>query len=498
MEIQFRQEGCPYLRRAVCQYQTQEQTQELRLPDSMPDIGRVLGCWGQILIRGKEWRGSGMMVSGGVMAWVMYAPEDGSAPVSVECWIPFQLKWDFPQTQRDGFILVDPMIRSVDARSTSARKLMVRANIGAVGKALEPAEEQISIPYALPEDVQLLQRSYPMMLPLESGEKLFDMEEELPLPEGKPCPEKVLRYGITPTVVEYKVMAGRLIFRGKATVYMLYQGEDGAWNSWQCELPFSQYAQLDKDYSSSSDADIQVVLTSMDLQRDENNRMQLKCQMAGQYVVFDRVMVDVTEDAYSPSRTVELQTQQLKLPKRLDRVQQELTLNGVGNSVAGQILDVCCMEEETEQIQDGDLLRITVPVKMQVLYTDENGALQSCVIPAKGQYEIPSDPNNDVRVGYQLSHIQANQTADGMDVEAQCMLDIEVNAHQGTTMVTGVQLGEQEEPDPNRPSLILLSCTDEQLWDIAKKCGTTVDAIRTANQLTQEPEKGRMLLIPVP
>ena len=498
MEIQFRQEGCPYLRRAVCQYQTQEQTQEVRLPDSMPDIGRVLGCWGQLLIRGKEWRGSGMTVSGGVMAWVLYAPEDGSAPVSVECWIPFQLKWDFPQTQRDGFILVDPAIRSVDARSTSARKLMVRANIGAIGEALEPAEEQISIADALPEDVQLLQRTYPIMLPLEYGEKLFDMEEELPLPEGKPCPEKILHYGVEPTVLEHKVMAGRLIFRGTATVHMLYQEEDRAWNSFKCELPFSQYAQLDRDYSSGSDANIQVVLTSLDLQRDENNRMQLKCQLAGQYVVFDRAMVDLTEDAYSPTREVELQAQTLKLPKRLDRVQQELTVTGEGGTVAGQILEVSCMSDDIQQLQNGNELQITVPAKMQVLYSDENGALQSCVISAQGQCQIPSAPENEIRARQQLSQVRAAQTADGIAVEAEYLLDMDVYAEQGSTMVTGLQLGEPIEPDPNRPSLILRSCGDEQLWDIAKKCGTTVDAIRTANQLSQEPEKGQMLLIPVP
>lgn len=498
MEIQFRQEGCPYLRRAVCQYQTQEQTQEVRLPDSMPDIGRVLGCWGQILIRGKEWRGSGMMVSGGVMAWVLYAPEDGSAPASVECWIPFQLKWDFPQTQRDGFILVDPVLRSIDARSTSARKLMARANVGATGEALEPAEEQLFIAEKLPEDVQLLQRSYPMMLPLESGEKLFDMEEELPLPEGKPCPEKVLRYAVEPTVLEHKVMAGRLIFRGKATVHMLYQSEDGTWNSWQCELPFSQYAQLDRDYSSGSDANIQVVLTSLDLQRDEGGRMQLKCQLAGQYVVFDRVMVDMTEDAYSPTREVELQTQQLRLPKRLDRVWRELTVSGESEGVAGQILDVSCMTDDVQQLQSGNELQITVPAKMQVLYTDENGALQSSVISAQGHCVIPSAPDNDIRVRQQLFQVRASQTADGIGVEAECQLVVDVYAEHGNTMVTGVRLGEQVEPDPNRPSLILRSCGDEQLWDIAKKCGTTVDAIRSANQLVQEPEKGQMLLIPVP
>ena len=498
MEIQFRQEGCPYLRRAVCQYQTQEQTQEVRLPDSMPDIGRVLGCWGQILVRGKEWRGSGMNVSGGVMAWVLYAPEDGSKPVSVECWIPFQLKWDFPQTQRDGFILVEPALRSVDARSTSARKLMVRANVGATGEALEPAEEQIFVAESMPEDVQLLQRSYPMMLPLEYGEKIFDMEEELPWPEGKPLPEKVLRYSVTPTVLEQKVMAGRLIFRGKAEVYLLCQTEDGSIFNWQCELPFSQYAQLDRDYSSGSDANIQVVLTSADLQRNENNRMVLKCQLAGQYVIFDRVMIQMTEDAYSTAREVDLQVKELTLPQRLDRVQQEVTLTGEGGVIAGQILDVSYMAEDIHNLQNGNNLHITVPAKMQVLYTDENGALQGCMISAQGQWEIPCAADNDVRIRQRFAQVQSNQTADGIGIEAVCLMDAEVYAEQGSTVITGVQLGETVEPDPNRPSLILRSCGEEQLWDIAKKCGTTVEAIRTANQLTQEPEKGQMLLIPVP
>jgi hypothetical protein len=432
------------------------------------------------------------------MAWVLYAPEDGSKAASVECWIPFALKWDLPQSQRDGFIFVEPMVCAMDARSTSARKLMVRANIGAIGEAIENAEEQLFAAESLPGDVQLLQRSYPMMLPLEYGEKLFDLEEELPWTEGTPLPDKVLRYQIEPEVLEYKIMAGRLIFRGNAQVYMLCQGEDGTITNWQCELPFSQYAQLDRDYSSSADANIQLVLTAADIQRDENNQMILKCQVAGQYVVFDRVMVDLTEDAYSTIRELELQKKELQLPQRLDRVRQEVMLTGEGGGVAGQILDVFCMTENVQKLQNGNEVQITIPAKIQVLYIDENGALQSCAISAQGKFGVASASDNDIRIKRKLSHPYADKTADNIRAEAKCMLDIDVYAEQGNTMVIGVQLGEVSEPDPNRPSLILRSCGEEQLWDIAKKCGTTVDAIRTANQLTQEPEKGQMLLIPVP
>lgn len=498
MEIQFRQEGCPYLRRATCQYQQQEQTQEVRLPDALPDIGRVLGCWGQVLIRGKEWRGSGMSVTGGVMAWVLYAPEDGSEPASVECWIPFQLKWDFPQTERDGFIRVEPMLRSMDARSTSARKLMVRANVGAMGEALEPAEQQMAVAEGLPEDVELLQQSYPMTLPLESGEKLFELEEELPLPEGQARPEKVLRCAVEPIVMEHKVMAGRLVFRGKADVHMLYRGEDGLLHNWQCELPFSQYAQLDRDYSGASDAQIHVVLTSLDLQKDEKNAMQLKSQMAAQYVVFDRVMVDITEDAYSPKRTVELMTQELKLPMLLDRVQEDITVSTDISGQAQQVLDVSYMTDEIKQHQNGSILQLTVPVQLQVLYYDENGSLQCATVKAEGSCEISTDADNLIQARQRMSQPQAYTSGDGISVAAQCQVEMDIYGEQGIGMVTGIELGEAIVPDPNRPSMILRPGENQRLWDIAKECGTTVDAIREANHLTQEPVKGQMLLIPVP
>jgi len=126
MKVEFDKRECRYLHRLAAEIQSQEQTQELRLTEGMPDIGSIIGAWGQVLIRGKEWRGDSMIVSGGVMVWTLYAPEDGSGVQKVEGWLPFQIKWQLPDTPRDGVILAAPYLRSVDARSISARKLMLR------------------------------------------------------------------------------------------------------------------------------------------------------------------------------------------------------------------------------------------------------------------------------------------------------------------------------------------------------------------------------------
>ena len=107
MDLQFNQSVIKYLRTVSREYQTQEQTQEIRIPDGMPDIGIVLACWGQPVLRGKEWRTEHVGITGGVMAKVLYLPEDVGVPQVVEVWLPFQMKWTIPGAGQDGTLTVE-------------------------------------------------------------------------------------------------------------------------------------------------------------------------------------------------------------------------------------------------------------------------------------------------------------------------------------------------------------------------------------------------------
>ena len=64
-------------------------------------------------------------------------------------------------------------------------------------------------------------------------------------------------------------------------------------------------------------------------------------------------------------------------------------------------------------------------------------------------------------------------------------------------IVSGLELGAARKPDPNSPSLILRRIGEDRLWDVAKASHSTVEAIRKANGLTEEPAPDQMLLSPV-
>lgn len=494
MEMKFNATACHCLRRAVDQIQTREQTQEVRLPDAMPDIGRVLGSWGQVLIRGKEWRSGSMSVSGGVMAWVLYAPEDGSEPRTLETWMPFQMKWDVPETERDGVICVLPRLKSIDARSTSARKLMVRANVSIWGQALELTEPEICTPGELPEDVQILTNVYPMDLPRESGEKIFQIDEELTLPERDALPEKILHYGMDILTAEQKVMASRLVFRGVGMLHMLYWA-DGKLCSWDCEVPFSQFADLDQDHSASASARVIPVLTNLELDIQER-RLLLKCGVAAQYTVFDRVMVELAEDAYSPRRSLQISNQALDLPQRLDQRRENLRTSQTIRAEAERIVETCWLPDVAQQRQNGDTVRIVMPGQLQVLYYDPAGNLQCSSARYEQEWELNADGDTVSDVFLTAQGRPQVTAGENPEVSMDYRMEIDVYSPGVQWMVTGLELGEITAPDPGRPSVILRRCSD-RLWDTAKACGSTVEAIRKANHLTEESEKGKLLLIPV-
>lgn len=494
MEIQFQKTVVPYLQTITQQTQTQEQTQQVRLSDAMPDMAKVLGSWGQVLLRSKEWRNSSVHVSGDVKAWVLYEPEDGSQPRCVETWLPFQMKWDMPDTDRDGIVIACPMMPVVDARMLSDRKVMVRANVTVQICAMIPEDAQLYMPEELPSDVQILKNNYPMVLPAEAGEKAFEMEESIVLPSAEQPMESLLRYTLEPMLAESKLVSDKLVLRGLARLKLLYMGTDGRLHSWSTELPFSQYAQLDNMYDSGGDAKICFGVTGLEMEVGENGTVTLKSGLTAQYVIYDQKQIPVVEDMYSPNRTVQLTVEQLHLPAVLDVQNPSVRAEVNPESMPEQVADTVFLAEVPRMRMQDDRVYAELSGMFQILGTDGQGNLHSQNCRWEEDWSMPASQDADVRV--YMQDIGNPQTT-GTGARTELQLSAMTSMQQPISMVTGAELGEMTEPDPGRPSLILRRMGEESLWELAKSTGSTVEAIQKINGLQQQPDANQMLLIPV-
>ena len=498
MELKFPKSTCRYLNPVVNQVQNLELTQELRLSDGMPDIGRILGGWGQVILRGKEWRSDSAAFSGGLMAWVLYAPEDGTLPRVMESWIPFQMKWDLEDGRREGGIRIQCLLRFVDARSVSARKIMLRAGIGALGEATQPHEAEYGMAGEMPEDVQILKTMYPVRLPREVGEKAFMVDEDLAFPGSCPRPEKLIYYNMQPVITEKKITGGKVVMRGSGNLHVLYLSEEGQVHSWDFELPFSQLAELERAYGADAQADVRMAVTGLEAELDDESHLRLKTGLLAQYLVDDREMLELVEDAYSPGRTVELDRRTLELPAILERKTEPVRASQTIHQDANLIADAEFLPDFPRLRRSGDQIRMELPGQFQTLYYGKNGQLQSANARWEGESVFRADDGSSMdAVLLPVGRPGAAAAEETMELTADAALQMSVMSRQGIPMVMGLELGEQAPIDSERPSVILRRAGEDRLWDIAKSTGSTVSAIQKANGLETEPASNQFLLIPV-
>lgn len=496
MELQFQQTVHPCLQQVKWEVRNCEQTQEVRIGDEMPDVGTVLGAWGQVILRGKQWHSSDMQVSAGVMAWVLYSPEGGGEPQCVETWIPMQLRWDLPDTGRDGTMIASCVLRSVDARCVSSRRLLVRAGVGVLAEAVTPGELTVCEPEELPEDVQLLKSRYPVELPAEAGEKPFSIEEEL---SGNADFAKPVYYTLQPRITESKVLAGKVAFRGTAQLHLLYMSDDGQLGTMDTELPFSHYAELERDYDQDATARFCCQVTGLELGRQEDGKWCVKAGLTAQYVIHHRPVIQVVEDAYSLHREAQPSVEEIPVAAVLDSVSQTVTARQTVQEDVSRVIDLCVWPDHgiLQTHQSG--AEVTVPGVFQLLYEDPEGNLQSMTAGWEENWDLPASKDSKLYPSVSCSTMpQATVGAGTVTLSSDLQIDALTVSGRGIRMVKGLHLGQEEAPDPDRPSLVLCRCAGRSLWEIAKDCRTTVEAICQANAIDAAQVEDTMLLIPIP
>lgn len=497
MELQFEKKDVSCLQGVLSQVQNLEQTQEVRIPEGMPGAARILSAWGQVILRSKEWQGDTVRLTGGVMVWVLYEPEEGQAPGCLDSWIPFRMDFDLPDQSPEGRIRVRPLLRFVDARSVSAGKVLLRAGVGILAECWADQHIQVSTGGEVPGDVELLRASWPMQLPKETGEKAFELEEELALTQSMPGLKKLIYYRMEPEVSDRRVLGNRIVFRGTGNLHILYLGEDETLHSWDFEVPFSQYAELEAGYSSDAQADVMMALTKLELEGDGEGRLHLKAGLTGQYLINDRELVETVEDAYSPRREMEVRRQELSLPGLLDNRRETVFGEQTLPIQADVVADTAFLPDYPRQHREGDTLTLEQPGMLQLLYYDAEGRLQSASHRLEGTAALTAGETAAVTAQPFRTEPQVLPGADTLTFRAEVPVQMTFSGGGALPVVTGLVLGEERVPDPKRPSLILRRAGKDRLWDIARTSGSTVAAIRTANGLDAEPEPGKMLLIPV-
>jgi len=199
----------------------------------------------------------------------------------------------------------------------------------------------------------------------------------------------------------------------------------------------------------------------------------------------------MTQDMYSPTREINLTEGQLNLPAMLQMKNQ--SIRGEIPAPDGRVLDAELYLDQPQTVRNEDTVDTELEGLFQVLYEDPEGNLQMDV--ERWQKTVSATVSADADL--QITVRQLGTPESGACIGADLQWEENIVAMSPLRMVTGAETGEMITPDPLRPSIILRRAGADSLWEIARSTGSTVDAIRKANSLQQEPAEDQMLLIPI-
>lgn len=502
MELVFQNQTSAFLQVLLHERCAQEQTAELIVPDSFPDAARIVSTCAEVILRSKECRQGSLSVNGAIRAAVLYMPEQEQTPRTLSAYLPFSMRVDHPAATQQMQSCLTLHVRSADARMIHSRKVLLRVNLGCEVMGFAAADESFYSLQQQPDELQVKKQTYPLLLPVETAERSFSMQEELGTAEAKETPGSICWYTTQPLITERRLIGNKAVFKGLLILKTLYQTADGTLQTSRHELPFSQYCELTGDYEQELPLLLPLVTgAELELLPDSPEKpFRLSVNLLVQALVYDTISVELCEDAYSTRGVLQPQWKQYALPARLDRQQRHETLRGSLPVRAASVVDSTLYLDEPVQSRTPDGVEIRLPCTLSLLYFDEAGALQGTSGQLQLQTALPLAPNATCTVQASCGRDGfASAAADGTEIRYDVLLELESCAEQQLRGLSGGSIEPEQKPSGRRASIIIRRAGHMQsVWELAKQYATTEQAIRQVNALGEEqPEEDALLLIPV-
>lgn len=470
------------------------------LPDYCPDVAAVLTCQLEPIVLGSQWNGDRLQVDGTVWVRVLYLDESRARVCTYEINQPFSsaltASGRLPQTA----VSLSAQPEYVNCRAVSPRRLDVhgafRIRARAVGEGRLETVGEVDSP-----DVFVRRRRVTASVPAGYAQKTFTVTATMECAEG----ETLLRTEAVPVVTEYKVLPGKVIVKGDLRLKNVMMSEADPGTEVRTDtVPFSQM--LDVEGLTDDDAvDVDVRRLSHDVRAEIDptgaGALQVSTKLLLTAQAWREETGDVIVDAYAAAAPVKLETRPVNAGRLTALTREAVTVRSSVDAPdeMQRVLDVWSEAEilsasdaEERHTVEGRLHAhlLAADVEGQVSYHDRTADF-SLELPRQGNAE--SDDLRVIQTDYTVSPDRTLELAVLLSVHRVCREEETMEA------VTAVSLNEEAAyPAEMATVKVIFAEAGESLWEIAKRCHTSAEALMRENDLAADvlPDR-RTLLVPL-
>ena len=475
------------------------------VPDSKPDVDKILGMNGQVVITDKEAVEDKVIVDGVVNVKSLYISYEGEQLLHhLEGSFGFTQRIDLPGADSRMDAEVKAEIEHMDFGIINGRKVNVKCVLSLTGKAAEKSEVDVIRDIKGIRDIQVLRDHLEVSDTVGENASRVTVRQDFEIPADRPAIREILSTDITIGERDSSISEDRVSIQGILKITALYIGSDEASsiNSVKYQMPFSHYIEMagaapgmkEKVHCLVEDC----YSTVKENEEGQNRIIEYEVVVKAEGKVETVQPLEVLVDAYSPSVNLETVKSKIRFKRTLDSISDEISIKEEIDLPADcpQIEEICDVKASPVLTDFGvyeDRAVVEGVLAIQALYLTRDSAepmhLYRDEIPFRHSVQLPGEGHRmDLDVDLYLEDLQYRVLdVDLFETRGRVRVNIDVGSSFDKEVLMDVEESRQEEKRAQPSIVVYFVQPDDNLWKIAKRFNTTIEEMVKVNDI-EDPE----------
>ena len=492
----------------------QEQSVELDyiLPDYYPDVCKLIKCFVKPSILNESVNDNRLSYELLAEVRIFYCSENSHVLQCVTQNLHFSRTAELPPGE-NMITEILPATDYVNCRAVSRRRLDVRGAVTIRVRTVS-IHQQNAISDLFGKNMQIRK------IPLQYQNKRMHtvnhivLAEELELGSSKPPLLHVVRCEARPVEQNHKLVSGNLLAQGNLQIEILYACEkenDSGLESMSFRIPYSQMIELE-GVEEQDPCEVICSVSSCDLKpvTDENGEIKvLRCEaeLKLSCTALRMSTESLVCDAFSTEHPCEVKKTKLFTSSIPVMISELLVRNMKLNCTDGEldcVYDAWCEIKNLTTSLEADSSEICVNGMMScfLLVRESTGMprLLEKEETFEHRFQIQGLGEQD-RIQLRVNAENCSYTmtsASEVTVKTELRIEGSITHCTETEVLSEIDVQEEAEHPKHYALKLYFGRAQESIWEIAKRCHTSVEAIMEENDLVQEQlTENSMLLIPI-
>ncbi len=484
------------------------------VPDSKPDILKVLSVDANAVIKEKYIQKDKITVSGNINFKILYLGDGEEKNVkSIYYDTPFSQAVNVPGVDDSIMSNISSKVSNVICNIENSRKLSVQTSIELDCNIVNPADIDLVTEIDSDKVVPYKTETLEVFNEVISQHDVIEIGDTVGIGQGMPMIEELLKADAILSQKDTKIVNNKLVVKGIAKISAVYTDVNATLQVVNQDVPFTEIVDVN-GISDDMISDISYKIENLDCQVAEDNDgdrtiIDFDMTIGVDTVAYDRSEIEVINDLYSPEAEIKIHTINANVwslygeEKTQIDVKESITLPVDAPDIS-KIYKVSVNPEITNiSLAEGKMfIEGEITAAAEYISDDDKSPMHTAV------KKIPFTHKTNITVENENIQPYVNISVDEVSYSASKSHEIDVKLFVGISskavnnsnvnIISKIDVDE-DLPEYLMPSIVIYFVqSGDTLWNIAKRYRTTIDDIADINNI--DPDMTLMpnqkLLIP--